>query len=186
MVTGPLTARWQVLAAAVAFLGLAGLTACTSSGSSAAGPTTSTSSSASTSTSSPSAGGSPSSAQQGRARYSSAPSLLTQCAISHGVQAVSSSAQKYNASQPKTQQWLTGDKVQLTNASDGAFTDWFENEGTAITLGGQQLGDWQQWAENHDELPAQVCGSTVSGAALRQLYAQVYSHWPGMLGNDPW
>ncbi len=184
MVTGSGPAWRRALAGVVAFLGLAGLAACTSSGSSAAGP--STNPPASASTSSPAASGSPASANQGRARFSSAPALLTQCAISHGAQVVSSSAQKYNAGQPKSQQWLTGVTVELTSPNGSAFNDWFENEGAAVTLGGEQLGSWQQWAADHDGLPAQVCGSAVSGTALKQLYARIYAHWPSMLSTDPW
>ena len=68
-----------------------------------------------------------------------------------------------------------------------AFTDWFENGGGgAITLGGQQLSEWQQWAANHGELPAQVCGSAVSGGGRPAAVRAGYAHWPSMLGNDPW
>jgi hypothetical protein len=183
-VTGPGAVRRQVLAAAaVALVALAGSTACTSSGSSSAAP--GQSAGASTPDSTSAASGSPQ--QQSSARFPTASVLLTQCAVSHGVQAVRSSAEQYNASHPKSQEWLTGGKVQLTPANGSGFTDWFENGGgAAVTLGGQQLSDWQQWAASHGELPAQVCGSTVPGAAVRKLYAQVYAHWPSMLSDDPW
>lgn len=184
MVTSPGAMRRQVLAAAaVALVALAGLTACTSSGSSSAAPAQSAGTSAPDSTSATSG----SAQQQSFVRFPTASALLTQCAVSHGVQAVRSSAEQYNTSHPKNQQWLTGGKVQLTAANGSGFTDWFENGGGgAVTLGSQQLSGWQQWAASHGELPAQVCGSTVRGAAVRQLYAQVYAHWPSMLSDDPW
>jgi hypothetical protein len=170
--------RLAAWAAAVAVL--AALAGCTSSGSSPAPGQSSTSAVAS-----PSGSGS-GTAQQSYARFPSAAVLLTQCALTHGVQAVSSSAQKYNAGQPKNQQWLAGGTVDLTTANSSSFTDWFQNAGSAVTLGGQTLGSWQQWAANHDELPAQVCGSTVPAASVRKLYAQVYAHVPSLLSSDPW
>lgn len=183
MVTGPGAVRRQVLAAAaVALVALGGPAACTSSGSSSAAPGQSAGPSSPDSTSAASG-----SAQPSFARFPTASAMLTECAVSHGVQAVRSSAEQYNASHPKDQQWLTGGKVQLTPANGSGFTDWFENGGGgAVTLGGQQLSDWQQWAARHGELPAQVCGSTVPGAAVRKLYARVYAHWPSMLSDDPW
>lgn len=186
MVRSPGRPRRRVIAAsAAAVAALAGLTGCTSSGSSSsAGP----SQSASTSTASSPASGSSSSAQsQNSARSLTAAPLLTQCAISHGVQAVRTSAEKYNASQPKDQQWLHGADVQMTPVNGSAFTDWFDNGGGgSITLGGQQLTQWPMWAANHGELPAQVCGTALAGAAVRQLYKQVYANWPSMLSNNPW
>jgi hypothetical protein len=177
--------RRQLLAASAAVAALAGLTACTSSGSSSsAGPAQSASTAAA---SSPATGSSSSGQSQNSARFLTAAPLLTQCAISHGVQAVRSSAEKYNASQPKDQQWLSGTAVEMKAANGSAFTDWLDNGGGGtITLGGQQLSNWPMWAANHDALPTQVCGTAVSGAAVRQLYTKVYAHWPSMLASNPW
>ena len=191
MVTAPGGVRRQVLAAfAVACLALAGAVACSSSRSSAPAPSqnTGTRGPASASASSSPVSGSSSPGQQASfARYPTAPALLTQCAIGHGVQTVRGSAEQYNASHPKSQQWLADGQVELTAANGSAFTDWFDNGGGgAVTLGGQQLSAWQQWAADHDQLPAHVCGTTISGVSARQLYVRVYAHWPSMLSNDPW
>jgi hypothetical protein len=100
---------------------------------------------------------------------------------------VRTSAEKYNASQPTDQQWLNGANVEMTPVNGTAFTDWFDNGGGGmITLGGQQLTEWPMWAANHGELPAQVCGTAISGTAVRQLYNQVYAKWPSMLSSNPW
>jgi len=130
---------------------------------------------------------SPSASQQRSfARYPTAASLLTQCAITHGVTALQRSAQQYNASQPKQQVWLVGSTVDLTGANGGAFTDWYENAGGTVVVGGRQFGAWPMWAANHDQLPAQVCGTTIKAPAVRKVYAQVYAHWPAALRSDPW
>ncbi len=55
-----------------------------------------------------------------------------------------------------------------------------------MVAGGRQFEAWPRWAADHDQLPAQVCGSTVSGPSVRRLYAQVYAHWAAMLDRDPW
>ena len=120
------------------------------------------------------------------ARYSTAGPLLTQCAITHSVSALRSSAEQYNATQPKNQRWLFGNRVELTNTDASAFTDWFQNGGGAVVVGGQTIGAWPRWADNHRQLPARVCGTAVTGGAIRHLYAQVYAHWPASLRNDPW
>ena len=125
MVTVPGAVRRQVPAAsAMACLVLAGAVACSSSGSSSAVPSQSTSSAQ----------------QQSDARYDSAPALLAQCAISHGVQAELHSAQQYNAGHPKSQQWLFGTVVELTGANGSGFTDWFNNGGGAAVTDRKSVG----------------------------------------------
>lgn len=126
--------------------------------------------------------------QQQLDRYSSAPALLTQCAINNGATGLLSSAEQYNASNPRSQQWLFGRQVEPAGAGGSAFSDWFDNSGTgpAMIFGGQPIGDWPQWAATNRKLPAQVCGTVFSGAALRRLYAQVYRRWPAQLSHDPW
>jgi len=100
---------------------------------------------------------------------------------------VLNSAGQYNAGHPKGQQWLADGKVKLTAANDSGFTDWFANGGgAAVTLGGEQLSAWQQWAADYDMLPAQVCGTTVPATSARQLYDQIYANWPSMLSANPW
>ena len=129
---------------------------------------------------------SPSASQQrSYARYPTAASLMTQCAITHRVTALQRSAQKYNASQPKQQRWLTGTTVELTGANGSAFTDWYQNSGGAVVVGGRPFSAWPMWAANHDQLPAQVCGTTIKAPAVRKVYAQVYAHWPAPHPSDP-
>lgn len=125
--------------------------------------------------------------QQSFARYPTAPALLAQCAISGGAPAVLGSAEQYNATHPQGMRWLAGTRIELTGANGSNFTDWFENAGgAAVILGGQQLGSWQEWAADHDTLPAKVCGTVIAGAAVRHLYAQIYARWSAMANNDPW
>jgi hypothetical protein len=38
---------------------------------------------------------------------------------------------------------------------------------TSTVIGGKSLSDWQQWAAEHDALPPQVCGTSVSASALQ-------------------
>ena len=158
-----ITRGW--LAAAVVAVGLI-LTACSSAGSSP-GPNASQ--------------------QQSYARYPTASVLLAQCAITRGARTVLGSAEQYNATHPQDQRWLAGTKLNLTSANASGFTDWFENAGRAeMVLGGEPLGTWQQWAADHDMLPAKVCGTAIAGAAIRHLYAQVYAHWSALAKDDPW
>jgi hypothetical protein len=125
--------------------------------------------------------------EQNSERFVQAPAMLAQCAFSHGATALLRSAEQYNRKLPSGQRWLQGTTMTLTFANGGGFTDWFENGGGAgFAFGGRPLGEWPEWAANHDQLPAQVCGAVVSGAAARQLHDQVYAHVPSTLKDDPW
>ena len=125
--------------------------------------------------------------QENSERFGQAPAMLAQCAFSHGARALLRSAEQYNQSLPAGQRWLQGTTIALTFANGGGFTDWFENGGGAgFVFGGRPLGEWPEWAANHDQLPAQVCGTTLSGAAARQLHNQVFAHDPGTLKVNPW
>ena len=55
-----------------------------------------------------------------------------------------------------------------------------------MVFGGQPIGDWPRWAATNRKLPAQVCGTAITGAAVRRLYSQVYRRWPAQLSHDPW
>jgi hypothetical protein len=44
-------------------------------------------------------------------------------------------------------------------------TWWDAHNGTVIA--GKSLSDWQLWAAQHDALPAQVCGTSVSASSLQ-------------------
>jgi hypothetical protein len=100
---------------------------------------------------------------------------------------VLSIADQYNITHSKNQEWLAAGKVELRGGNGSAFTDWWDNGGgAAVVFAGRQLGDWEQWADQHRALRAQVCGSTISGPALRHLYTLVYADWPAYLRPDPW
>jgi hypothetical protein len=93
-------------------------------------------------------------------RYGDAPALLVQCGLSSG------------AIKPQTgQPWYSDGKV-LPLSGNGAgsrgaeFSTWFDAH-SSIVIAGQPLSYWQQWAADHDALPTQVCGTTVSASGLQ-------------------
>ncbi len=135
-------------------------------------------------------------------RFSTAPALLVQCAISHGVTAldggrplVSSTAlvgstEQYVKDHPGIDQWLHGTRIELTYNNASSFTDWFNFppnlivDSKGLFIDGQDLfSDWPMTAATQDMLPAAVCGP---GVSARQLYNQVYADWPTMRSADPW
>ena len=136
------------------------------------------------------------------ARYSTAPALLVQCALNHGVTALDggrplvsstalvSSTKQYVKDHPGIDQWLHGTRVELTYNNASRFTDWFNFPPSLIVaskglfIDGQDLfSDWPMTAATQDLLPAAVCGP---GVSARQLYNQVYANWPSMRNADPW
>lgn len=104
-------------------------------------------------------------------RYGDAPALLVQCALSSG------------ALKPQPgQAWYSDRKVLPLsgNGSDDRAADlssWWDANSTTV-VNGKALSDWQQWAAQHDALPVQVCGTSVSAAALQ---AKIYPGQP-----NPW
>jgi hypothetical protein len=76
------------------------------------------------------------------------------------------------AIKPQTgQPWYSDGKV-LPLSGNGAgsrgaeFSTWFDAH-SSIVIAGQPLSYWQQWAADHDALPTQVCGTTVSASGLQ-------------------
>ena len=86
-------------------------------------------------------------------RYGDAPALLVQCGLNSGT------------IKPQTgQPWYSDGKV-LPLSGPGAGSRGAEFSGTVIA--GKSLSDWQLWAAQHDALPAQVCGTSVSASGLQ-------------------
>ena len=131
-------------------------------------------SSASTSTLAPSGTPSPSGSQATELRFADAPALLVQCMLDRGTLKPSDSALAGQSS------WLHGTDIVLTPTSASQFTAWFAGyDGTVVA--GQNLTGWAQWAAVHDQLPAAVCGSSVSASALQM---KVFAADPA--AGDPW
>lgn len=125
----------------------------------------------------------PNSTAANSARFISAPALLTQCAINRGIKNVISSAQRYNKLQPASHRWLNDTSVHLTFANGGAFQDWYQNAPNFNVGGRSLLSNWPRIAASQGKLPQAVCGP---GVSAKQLYVQVYAHWPSMLKHNPW
>lgn len=141
------------------------LAACT--GSSPSAPTTPAPTSAAPSASAATA---PASGSAGL-RYGDAPALLIQCGLDHGT-----------IKPPAGQPWYSAGKVLPLSGpgSDGRgaeLSTWWDAHSSTI-VGGKPLSYWQLWAAQHDALPPQVCGTSVSAAALQATIA------PGR--PDPW
>jgi hypothetical protein len=76
--------------------------------------------------------------------------------------------------------WLHGESIVITPATAAEFNAWYRsNDG--ITVGSKNLTQWAQWAAANDQLPAAVCGPSVSASALQK---QVFGHDPA--AGDPW
>ena len=93
-------------------------------------------------------------------RYGDAPALLVQCGLSSG------------AIKPQTgQPWYSDGKVlPLSGTGAGSrgaeFSTWWDAHSNTV-IAGQSLFYWQQWAADHDALPTQVCGTSVSASVLQ-------------------
>ena len=105
-------------------------------------------------------------------RLGDAPALLVQCALSSG------------ALKPQPGQVWNSGKTVLPLSGSGSdsraadLSSWWDAHGGTV-VGGQALPDWQQWAAQHDSLPAQVCGTSVSASALQaKIYPGRPNPWP--------
>jgi hypothetical protein len=93
-------------------------------------------------------------------RYGDAPALLVQCGLSSGT------------IKPQTgQPWYSDGKVlPLSGSGSGSrgaeLSTWWDAHSSTV-IGGKSLSEWQQWAAEHDALPPQVCGTSVSASALQ-------------------
>lgn len=117
------------------------------------------------------------------ARNAAAPALLAQCAINADLADAAGSAAKASDQLPASEQWLHSGKIQLTAASAGQFTGWYEGHLAGAVVHGKSFDQWAQGAASSDKLPTAVCGTSTTASAL---YAQVYAHYPKMMKSNPW
>ncbi len=116
----------------------------------------------------------PTSSTAGQFRSSDAPALLVQCMLSQGTLGRSDSI--FSGSPG----WLRSGNIVITAATAAKFDAWYrDNDG--ISVAGKTLSQWTQWAASNNELPAAVCGSSVSAATLQR---QVFGKDPA--AGNPW
>jgi hypothetical protein len=124
----------------------------------------------------------PTSSQAGQFRTSAAPALLVQCMLSQGTLGRSDSV----FSGPPG--WLRNGNIVITAATEAKFNDWYRAN-SGISVAGKTLTQWTQWAAANDKLPVEVCGPSVSAAALqRQVFGKdraAGNPW-GALSGSSW
>ena len=116
----------------------------------------------------------PTSGQAGQFRAADAPALLVQCMLNQGTLGRSDSI----FSGPPA--WLRDGNIVITSSTVTTFNAWYQDN-RAITVAGQDLTAWTAWAAANDELPPQVCGTSVSASALQK---QVFGKDPAV--GNPW
>lgn len=116
----------------------------------------------------------PTSSSAARFRLADAPALLVQCMLDQGTLGRSDSI----FSGPPA--WLRGGNVVITSSMATTFDTWYQDN-RAITVAGKDLAAWSQWAAANDQLPAGVCGTSVSAPALQK---QVFGKDPA--AGNPW
>ena len=117
---------------------------------------------------------SPTSSQAGQFRSSDAPALLVQCMISQGTLGLSDSI--FSGSPG----WLHNGNIVITEGTAAKFNAWYRAN-SGISVAGKTLTEWAQWVAANDKLPPEVCGSSVSAAALQR---QVFGKDPA--AGNPW
>ena len=76
--------------------------------------------------------------------------------------------------------WLRDGYIFITAGTAAEFDAWYlAND--QISVAGKTLAGWTQWAAANDELPAAVCGSSVSAP---ELQSQVFGEDPA--AGNPW
>ena len=76
--------------------------------------------------------------------------------------------------------WLRDGNIVITAATAAKFGAWYRtNDG--ISVAGKTLSQWTQWAAANDQLPAAVCGSSVTASSLQR---QVFGKDP--TAGNPW
>jgi len=117
---------------------------------------------------------SPTSSQAAQFRLADAPALLVQCMLSQGTLGRSDSVFSGQSA------WLHGESIVITPATATKFIVWYQAN-RAITVAGKDLTQWSRWAAANDQLPAGVCGTSVSAAALQE---QVFAE--DSAAGNPW
>ena len=68
--------------------------------------------------------------------------------------------------------WLRNGNIVITTGTAAKFNAWYRAN-SGISVAGKTLSQWAQWAAANDELPAAVCGSSVSASAMqRQVFGK--------------
>ena len=114
------------------------------------------------------------SSQAGQFRNSDAPALLVECMLTQGTLGRSDSIFSGSPS------WLRAGNIVITTATEAKFDTWYRTN-SGISVAGKTLTEWAQWAAANDKLPAEVCGQSVSAAALQR---QVFGKDPA--AGNPW
>jgi hypothetical protein len=117
---------------------------------------------------------SPTSSQAGQFRSSDAPALLVQCMLSQGTLGRTDSI--FSGSPG----WLRNGNIVITVGTEAKFNAWYRTN-SGISVAGKTLSQWVQWTAANDQLPAAVCGSSVTAAALQR---QVFGKDPD--AGNPW
>jgi hypothetical protein len=110
----------------------------------------------------------------GQFRSSDAPALLVQCMLSQGTLGRSDSV--FSGSPG----WLRKGNIVITATTAAKFDAWYRDN-DAISVAGKTLSQWTQWAAANNQLPAAVCGSSVSASTLQR---QVFGRDPA--AGNPW
>jgi hypothetical protein len=110
----------------------------------------------------------------GQFRSSDAPALLVQCMLSQGTLGRTDSVFSGSPS------WLDDGNVVITAGTAAKFDAWY-HANSGISVAGKTLAQWTQWTAANDQLPADVCGTSVSAAALQR---QVFGRDPA--AGNPW
>ena len=116
----------------------------------------------------------PTSSQAGQFRSSDAPALLVECMLIQGTLGRSDSIFSGSPS------WLRDGNIVITAATEARFDVWYRAN-SGISVAGKTLPEWARWAAANDKLPAEVCGPSVSAAALQR---QVFGKDPA--AGNPW
>jgi putative intracellular protease/amidase len=76
--------------------------------------------------------------------------------------------------------WLRDGNIVITAGTAAEFNAWYRAN-DQISVAGNTLSEWTQWAAANNKLPATVCGSSVSASALQR---QVFGKDPA--AGNPW
>jgi hypothetical protein len=116
-------------------------------------------------------------------RSTNASALLAQCAMNTGIPEVVTNERQAQLALPPEQQWLHGDRIELTEQNGSQFNANYEGHVAGIVVGGMSFDHWEIWAGQHDALPPAICGTGVSPVELWDL---IYDKYPARLADNPW
>ena len=68
--------------------------------------------------------------------------------------------------------WMRDGNIVITAGTAAKFSAWYRDN-SGISVAGKTLSQWVQWVAANDELPSQVCGSSVTAPTLqRQVFGK--------------